>query len=99
MHDFSATSINSSSLISLTPISSKHTGSPISKQKSNTCSISSLGAFVSFFGAVMVIFIIWEAIVSKRIVIRVFIGYWDVEWGYEYPLSYHNANEVAKIYI
>jgi len=41
--------------------------------------ISSLGAFISFFGAVMIMFLVWEALVSKRMVIRAVVGYWDVE--------------------
>jgi heme/copper-type cytochrome/quinol oxidase subunit 1 len=61
--------------------------------------ISSLGAFISFFGAIMIIFIVWEALACKRAVVRVLIGYWDVEWRYEYPLSFHAYNEVAKVYI
>jgi hypothetical protein len=42
---------------------------------------------------------VWEAFVSKRRVVSVLIGYWDVEWRYEYPLSFHSFNEVAKIYL
>jgi len=61
--------------------------------------VSSLGAFISFFGGVIIIFIIWEAFASQRRVIRVIVGYWDVEWSYEYPLSFHASNEVAKIYL
>jgi cytochrome c oxidase subunit 1 len=61
--------------------------------------ISSLGAFVSFFGGIIIIFIVWEALSVKRRVIRVMVGYWDVEWSYEYPLSFHARNEVAKIYL
>nr|YP_003331185.1 cytochrome c oxidase subunit I [Rotaria rotatoria]ACT21454.1 cytochrome c oxidase subunit 1 [Rotaria rotatoria] len=61
--------------------------------------ISSLGAFISFFGSIMIMFIIWEALAVKRSVVSVLIGYWDVEWSYEYPLSFHASNEVAKIYI
>jgi heme/copper-type cytochrome/quinol oxidase subunit 1 len=61
--------------------------------------ISSLGAFISFFGGVIIIFIVWEAFVSKRSVVFILIGYWDVEWSYEYPLSFHSSNEVAKIYL
>jgi hypothetical protein len=61
--------------------------------------ISSLGAFVSFFGGVIIMFIVWEALVSKRSVITVLVGYWDVEWGYEYPLGFHASNEVAKVYV
>jgi hypothetical protein len=37
--------------------------------------VSSLGAFVSFFGGVFIIFIVWEAFVSKRVVVRVLVGY------------------------
>jgi hypothetical protein len=44
-------------------------------------------------------FIVWEALASKRVVIRVVVGYWDIEWGYDYPLSFHAVNEVGKIYI
>lgn len=61
--------------------------------------VSSLGAFISFFGGVLIIYIIWEAFVVKRSVIRVVVGYWDVEWSYDYPLSFHASNEVAKVFI
>jgi len=61
--------------------------------------ISSLGAFISFFGGVIIMFIVWEALVSKRVLITVLVGYWDIEWGYEYPLSFHASNETAKIYL
>jgi hypothetical protein len=27
------------------------------------------------------------------------VGYWDVEWGYEYPLRFHSSNETAKVYL
>jgi cytochrome c oxidase subunit 1 len=37
--------------------------------------VSSLGAFISFFGAVMIMFIIWEAYVVKRRLVRVLVGY------------------------
>jgi heme/copper-type cytochrome/quinol oxidase subunit 1 len=61
--------------------------------------ISSLGAFISFFGAIIIIFLVWEALASKRSVVRVVVGYWDVEWRYDYPLAFHASNEVGKIYI
>jgi hypothetical protein len=48
---------------------------------------------------VIIMFIVWEAFVSKRVVVRILVGYWDIEWGYEYPLSFHAANEIAKIYL
>jgi len=44
-------------------------------------------------------FIIWEAFSAKRSLVRIIVGYWDVEWTYEYPLSFHASNEVAKIYL
>jgi cytochrome c oxidase subunit 1 len=61
--------------------------------------VSSLGAFISFFGAVIIMFIIWEAYVVKRRLVGVIVGYWDVEWGYEYPLAFHASNEVGKVYV
>jgi cytochrome c oxidase subunit 1 len=61
--------------------------------------ISSFGAFISFFARVFIIFIIWEALVSKRVLVRVFVGYWDLEWSYEYPLSFHASNETGKIFL
>jgi cytochrome c oxidase subunit 1 len=61
--------------------------------------VSSLGAFISFFGGVIILFIVWEALVSKRSIVTVLVGYWDVEWSYEYPLSFHASNEIAKIYL
>jgi len=41
--------------------------------------ISSLGAFISFFATLFIMFIVWEALVSHRSVIIVVIGYWDLE--------------------
>jgi len=61
--------------------------------------VSSLGAFISFFGGVIVIFIVWEALASKRSVVSVLVGYWDVEWRIEYPLRFHASNETAKIFL
>jgi cytochrome c oxidase subunit 1 len=61
--------------------------------------ISSLGAFISFFGGVIIMFIIWEALVAKRRVITLLVGYWDVEWSYDYPLRFHASNEIAKVYL
>jgi cytochrome c oxidase subunit 1 len=61
--------------------------------------VSSWGAFISFFRGVIIMFIIWEALISKRVVVMVLVGYWDVEWGYDYPLAFHAANETAKIYL
>jgi cytochrome c oxidase subunit 1 len=61
--------------------------------------VSSLGAFISFFGGVIIIFIVWEAFISKRSVVIVIVGYWDIEWGYEYPLGFHASNEVGKVYL
>ena len=61
--------------------------------------ISSWGAFVSFFGGIIIMFIIWEAFRVKRSVIVILVGYWDIEWSHDYPLSFHSSNEVAKIYL
>jgi hypothetical protein len=61
--------------------------------------VSSLGAFISFFARVFIIYIIWEGLVRKRILIITIVGYWDVEWSYDYPLAFHASNEVAKVYI
>jgi len=47
----------------------------------------------------MIIFIIWEALASKRSVITVLVGYWDVEWSYDYPLRFHARNETAKVFL
>jgi hypothetical protein len=44
-------------------------------------------------------FIVWEAFVAKRSVISVLVGYWDIEWTYEYPLRFHASNEVGKVYL
>jgi len=38
-----------------------------------------LGAFISFFGGVIILFIVWEALVRKRSIVTVLVGYWDVE--------------------
>lgn len=61
--------------------------------------ISSLGAFISFFSSIFILFILWEGIVRKRALVGVNIGYWDLEWIYEYPLAFHGNDENFKIYI
>jgi len=61
--------------------------------------ISSFGAFISFFASVFIMFIIWEALVSKRVVVSVLVGYWDLEWSFEYPLAFHASNETGKIFL
>lgn len=61
--------------------------------------ISSLGAFVSFFAGVYTSSTMWEALASKRVVIGVNIGYWDLERVHDYPLGFHNAEENYKIYL
>jgi cytochrome c oxidase subunit 1 len=61
--------------------------------------VSSLGAFISFIGGVIIIFIIWEAFSAKRVVVARVVGYWDLDWAYDYPLAFHASNEVSKIYL
>lgn len=61
--------------------------------------VSSIGAFISFFAALGVVYIVWEGFRRKRALIIVVVGSWDVEWSYEYPLAFHRRREVAKVYI
>ena len=61
--------------------------------------VSSLGAFISLLTVYFFIFILWEAWYVKRCCIRVIIGFWDVEWSYDYPLKFHSRVEGVKIFI
>lgn len=61
--------------------------------------ISSLGAFISFFASILILFIMWEAFVRKRVIVGTNIGYWDLEWIYDYPLRFHACEENFKIYV
>jgi len=61
--------------------------------------VSSLGAYISFFSAIYILYIIWSSLASKSIVFINMVGYWDLEWAYEFPLSFHASDELGKIYI
>nr|YP_010987388.1 cytochrome c oxidase subunit I [Anagyrus galinae]WON65601.1 cytochrome c oxidase subunit I [Anagyrus galinae] len=60
--------------------------------------ISSLGSFISFLGTVMFFYIIWEGIVSQRLVLFVKSLNNSIEWMFPYPASLHSFYEIPKIF-
>jgi len=61
--------------------------------------VSSLGAYISFFSAIFILVIMWKRLVVKSVLVVSIVGYWDLEWAYEYPLAFHSSEELGKIYI
>jgi len=61
--------------------------------------VSSLGAYISFFSAIFILVIMWKRLVVKSVLVVSIVGYWDLEWAYEYPLAFHSLEELGKIYI
>jgi len=60
-------------------------------------SISSIGATISFISLLIFIFIIWETIIIKRIIISRSHITSSMEWEQILPLGYHNRNETTII--
>jgi len=64
--------------------------------------ISSLGSFITVLSVMFFIFILWEAFVSKRIVIFTFQKNVHLEWvtsrGARFPVKFHTHSQSVKIF-
>jgi len=60
-----------------------------------TCwnTISTFGSIISVLGIVLYIFIIWEALISKRIIINSHYVNSSIEWQINFPPSEHTFNQ------
>lgn len=59
--------------------------------------ISSIGSFISIIRLIILIFLIWEALSSKRIIINIFYLNSSLEWLNSYPPFNHSYNEIPSI--
>lgn len=60
--------------------------------------ISSIGSLISILRLTFLIFIIWEAIASKRKIINIFFLNSSLEWINIYPPLNHSYNEIPSIF-
>lgn len=61
--------------------------------------LSSIGAIISFTALLLFIFIIWETIIIRRMVVCSNHIRRSIEWEQTLPLNYHNYNETVIITI
>nr|AIW06064.1 cytochrome c oxidase subunit I [Polyrhachis dives] len=59
--------------------------------------ISSMGSFISIMSLMLLMFLIWEALSSKRIIINLFYLNSSLEWLNSYPPLNHSYNEIPTI--
>lgn len=60
--------------------------------------ISSIGSLISIIRLIILIFIIWEALTSKRKIINIFFLPSSLEWQNNYPPLNHSYNEIPAIF-
>nr|DAC76780.1 TPA_asm: cytochrome c oxidase subunit I [Pseudomyrmex flavicornis] len=58
--------------------------------------ISSMGSLISIISLIMLTFIIWEALSSKRKIISMFYQNSSMEWMNYYPPFFHSYNEIPS---
>ena len=59
--------------------------------------ISSIGSFISIIRLIILLFLIWEAFSSKRLIINIFYLNSSLEWLNHYPPLNHRYNEIPSI--
>nr|BCS79991.1 cytochrome c oxidase subunit I [Monomorium triviale] len=59
--------------------------------------ISSMGSLMSIISLTILMFIIWEALASKRKIINMFFMSTSLEWFHSYPPINHSFNEIPSI--
>lgn len=59
--------------------------------------ISSIGSFISIIRLIILLFLIWEALSSKRIIINIFYLNSSLEWLNSYPPLHHSYREIPSI--
>nr|YP_010034063.1 cytochrome c oxidase subunit I [Colobopsis nipponica]QOW83438.1 cytochrome c oxidase subunit I [Colobopsis nipponica] len=59
--------------------------------------ISSMGSLISIMSLLMLMFLIWEAFSSKRLIINLFYLNSSMEWLMSYPPMNHSYNEIPSI--
>nr|YP_010540347.1 cytochrome c oxidase subunit I [Singapora shinshana]UYF20489.1 cytochrome c oxidase subunit I [Singapora shinshana] len=59
--------------------------------------LSSIGSLISFFSVMMMMFIIWESLISKRMVILSKNNLSSIEWFQKFPPEEHSYNELPLL--
>nr|AGO28105.1 cytochrome c oxidase subunit I [Ectrychotes andreae] len=60
--------------------------------------VSTLGSTISLLGTLMLLFIIWESLVSQRQIIFMFHSSTNIEWLQKYPPAEHSYSELPIMY-
>nr|YP_010937771.1 cytochrome c oxidase subunit I [Ossuaria sichuanensis]WKW96218.1 cytochrome c oxidase subunit I [Ossuaria sichuanensis] len=61
-------------------------------------SISSLGSMISLLSVLMMMFIIWESMISKRLIIFSLNNYSSIEWMQKLPPEEHSYSELPILF-
>nr|YP_010555742.1 cytochrome c oxidase subunit I [Eupelmus anpingensis]UYR45771.1 cytochrome c oxidase subunit 1 [Eupelmus anpingensis] len=61
--------------------------------------LSTIGSMISLVSTFLFFFIIWESLVSKRVVIFMKSINNSIEWMMNFPSGYHSFEEIPKIFI
>jgi len=56
--------------------------------------ISSIGSYISFFGIIIFLYIIWESLIQQRIIINPAHINSSIEWFQNTPPSEHSYSEL-----
>jgi len=59
--------------------------------------ISSIGSLISLIRTIFLVFILWEGLASKRIVVTIFYLNPSLEWNLTYPPLNHRYDEIPSI--
>jgi cytochrome c oxidase subunit 1 len=59
--------------------------------------ISSIGSFISVIRLIFLIYLIWESLASKRLILNLFFLNSSLEWFSSYPPINHSYNEIPAI--
>jgi cytochrome c oxidase subunit 1 len=59
--------------------------------------ISSIGSLISIIRLIFLMYLIWESLSSKRIILNLFFLNSSLEWLRSYPPLNHRYNEIPSI--
>jgi len=59
--------------------------------------VSSIGSLISIIRTIFLIFILWERLASKRIIVSIFFLNPNLEWNLTYPPLNHRYDEIPSI--
>jgi cytochrome c oxidase subunit 1 len=60
--------------------------------------VSSLGSFVTIISVIIFIIILWESLVSSRVLMFSYHSNTNLDWFSRSPVSFHTYNQPTKIF-